>query len=513
LNTTTTFTACSEGSAFCSNADTAQLCSIEGGRFRSITCDAGCDPTTGRCIPPEGQRCEDAPQITRSSENPDETISKELNLAQFTDAYELPTTSCLGANHTLTTGPEKAYAVVLPADTSVEATVNFENDVRGSLYLVDNCDEPGDTCRSGASDSDMNVSVEYCPSSGLPDRYTCSSGCTDGRCDNTNSEFCYDAEDITSQASMSGGLTRTINWSNFSDDFDWEPHCETGGVDQDEIAGQDAVYKVDLAADEYLTASLDPQESSDESTLMILNGCTNIHDEEACEYGNHSYSGPASLTYNPETAQTVYLVATNDNDTSSGSSDTFELSANVKEQVCTRNSRNCNGQVVEYCGTGGISQFTYSCPSSCSNGMCDTRNNEFCYTAENITTQAASGGFNRTASWSNFSNNIDSPGSFECTFLGEDDAQGEDAFYRVDLQQGETLDVSISSSGTKAYIAAVSNCANYADTCVAGDLKFGFGSSASFSHTAQQDRTLFIIADNAENSGHGSTFTLDVTIK
>jgi hypothetical protein len=746
LNVSTTFTACAEDTAFCSASDTAQLCSQEGGRFRSISCDAGCDPTTGRCVPPAGQRCGDAPKITRPTENPGEAVNKELNLAQYTNAYEVPSDSCLSDTEQ-SLGPEKAYQLVLPAKTSIEATAHFQNEVDGSLYLVNDCSSLGDTCLAGASgstddeaketlnysntteneqtaylvvdsradqafstvnlsvtytdvictpdarqctsaanveqcndlgtafnqiddcrdwgcsggtcqrpdtcadalditsqasksggvtytgeltkfandfdtnsekcgelgspdtggpdalfsvnladgeglrvstsstDSDMNVAVEpacggftsqclawsegfgegttleyasdsnqtvyvvldasedspdagetfsvtaeivgetctpdsvtcdgatveYCPSSGLPDTYTCASGCTNGMCDTVNSEFCYDAEDITSQASGSGGMTRTIDWTNFSDDYDWDPSCDSGGVDQDEIAGQDATYKVDLAADEYLTANLDTTGSSDEASLMVLNGCTGIHDQTACNSGSHD-SSKASITYVPDQAETVYLVAANDN--GSGSSDSFELDVDIKKKACTPETRSCDGGSVDYCGAQGISEFTYSCPNNtCSSGMCGTRNNEFCYTAENITTQAkSSGGFSRTDSWSNFSNDIDDDSAWNCVFLLGGDSSGEDVVYRVDLQAGETLDASMSSSGTKGYIAAVSLCSDFANSCAAGDLKFGFDSSGSISYTAQQDRTLFIIADNAENFGHGSSFTINATI-
>jgi hypothetical protein len=750
LNVSTTFTACAEDTAFCSGSDTAQLCSQEGGRFRSISCDAGCDPTTGRCVPPAGQRCGDAPQITRPSDNPGESVNRELNLAQYTNAYEVPSDSCLSDTEQ-STGPEKAYQVVLPAKTSIEATASFQNEVDGSLYLVNDCSSLGDTCLAGASGStddeseetlnysntteneqtaylvvdsrteqsfstvqlsvtytdvictpdarrcssagnveqcndlgtafnqidncrdwgcsggtcqrpnncssvrnltsqasqdggvtftgehtkftndfsvsentcgelggidtegpdavfsvdladgeglrvsssstedDMNIAVEsscgayttqclawaegfgdgptveyasdsnqtvyvlldlsesspdqgetfsftaeivgetctpesvtcdgatveYCPSSGLPDTYTCASGCTNGTCDTTNSEFCYDAEDITSQANGSGGLTRTIDWTNFSDDYDWEPFCDSGSVDQDEIAGQDATYKLDLAADEYLTANLDTTGSSDDASLMVLNGCTGIHDQTACNAGSHG-SSQTSVTYSPDQAETVYLVAANDN--GSGSNDSFELDAEIKPKACTPETRSCSGGSVNYCGTQGISEFTYSCPPNnngddCSNGMCGIRNNEFCYTAENITTQAkSSGGFSRTGSWGNFSNDIDDDGAWECLFLISGDSSGEDVVYRVDLQAGETLDASMSSSGTKGYLSAVTLCNDYANSCVTGDLKFSSDSSANINFTAQQDRTLFIIADNAENFGHGSSFTINASI-
>ncbi|MFW5968006.1 MAG: hypothetical protein ACOCV2_10835, partial [Persicimonas sp.] len=169
LTVDSVFTACSGEGDYCSDARTANLCTSDGGRFESIDCDEGCNPSSGGCYPPPGDSCLDAPVIEPGDGyepggddgvQASATQERDINLAQHNNEYELPASSeedyCMELGDEQTTrsgGADATFQLDVPPQTAVTAHVTFQNKVQGSLYMVEDCVELEDTCVGGARDS------------------------------------------------------------------------------------------------------------------------------------------------------------------------------------------------------------------------------------------------------------------------------------------------------------------------------------------------------------------------
>jgi subtilisin-like proprotein convertase family protein len=207
------------------------------------------------------------------------------------------------------------------------------------------CSSSGITCNSQGD-------VRICSGAGaVPDRYTCGSSCSNGFCQPRNSDTCYDAEDITSQLTSSGGLDKTVDFGNFNNDYQFDG-C-SGDIDDFEVEGPDAVYKVDMKANDVLSATLDNDGSFDEPSLYVVPGC--IDPAGQCKTGEHD-SDTASVSYKASSAETVFLVA----DVDDGTNDDFKLTGTL-QQPCTPG---------KYCDADGNGDFTICNSSQVSTTVC-----------------------------------------------------------------------------------------------------------------------------------------------
>lgn len=172
------YTGCTSESDFCSDAREANQCTSTGGRFDTVDCELRCDPNTGRCEPPAGNTCADAPLIEPSEdfgvEDPDrdnydtESIDQSVDLAQRTNEYEMTTDSACYEDDDVTApdelhtdGADGALQVTIPAETALTAHASFAREVEGTLSLVEDCAQIDQTCQAAASETDEeNPSIE-----------------------------------------------------------------------------------------------------------------------------------------------------------------------------------------------------------------------------------------------------------------------------------------------------------------------------------------------------------------
>ncbi len=409
LTTETTFKACTGQDNFCSAADVAEICSAEGGRFRSIQCDAGCNPSSGECFPPAGDICGTAPSISPQDMSSGSPIIREINFPQLNNEYEIAPDGCLGNRSDRTTGPDKAYEVTLPPNKGVTAEVTFANEVQGALYVADTCDDVSGTCQKGAAgstDEDIRETITFSNRTDSEVTRTLvvdtEAGqllgtaqlslefkdviCTPGmkQCAGDRVETCnapgtaYDTTDrcgySCSQAVCQGEIcsnaitipndgtehTYSLQMGDFTNDYDiGGASCMEFGFD--DSPGHEAVFSFQANAGDIVELSWAP---SEEPSLYVVSDCSDVGG--SCVAGIEDYgSTSVSQTFAVNQAGTYYVMADVDN-AASGIYGTATLTAKIQQPTCTPKTGSCtSGGDFSYCTPLGLGT-TYSCSNCCS---------------------------------------------------------------------------------------------------------------------------------------------------
>jgi subtilisin-like proprotein convertase family protein len=407
LTTETTFKACTDLDNFCSDAQTAELCSPTGGRFRSVECDADCNPSTGGCFPPAGDTCGDAPQLNPEMMGSDAPITREINLPQFKDEYRIESGGCLDSNARRTAGPDKTYAVTLPPGKGVTAEVIFENEVEGSLYVAETCGDISGTCLKGAANSTdqdnketltfsnrtdseitrtlvvdtaadqligstslsltfkdvictpgmkqcAGLDVETCNDSGTAYRVTntCGYSCSQAVC---QGEVCSSAIHIPNDGTE---YTYTLAMGDFAGDYDINEASCIGSFN--DAPGHEAVFTFQANANDVVDISWDPPE---DPSLYVVSDCSDLGG--SCIAGIEDFgSSSVSQKFVVNQAGTYYVMADIDG-TGSGQYGSSTLTAQIQQPTCTPKTASCtSGEDLDYCNSFGLSS-TYSCSNCC----------------------------------------------------------------------------------------------------------------------------------------------------
>jgi hypothetical protein len=551
----TIYTACAPGDDYCADADTAQVCARDGGRFLSVDCDAGCNPTTGFCEPPAGDACFDAPVI-------DGDATHEISLVQTNNNYELSDASCFDEAAARSGGPEQTYRVELPAETAFTAQVSFAGEAEGSLYVVEDCADLDSSCLVGASDSMENANQETLTHANLStdpqtlylvvdtrddqalssaqlevtfDPVVCQPAAT--RChpdDDQATQICNDygtgfehlqdcggwgcasdvcltpndcgsALDVTTEAKQTGGATYTLNWDHFTDDFSG-PAC---GLTNFEMRGTDGVVRVDLEADEVLFASLDQGSGTWDPSLILATDCSDFGN--SCLDSNEVTSGAAEIAYLASSPETVYLIANNDD---SGTQGDFTLDVEVVDSECspaTDAPRCLDSNDIEYCDSYGTWR-PYSCDGGCANDACGTPQGQFCFDAITL-----NDGDSDTQTYTG-EVAIDVPGGTagSCDFSSAQ-PQGPDHIYAIPVTDGDVvtanyetgINESPSSFGTMYFL---DTCGDI-NSCTANGGTYPTTGVSTLSTTATQTGTIYLVVARTldfPDDGYDYEVTIDI---
>ncbi len=387
-------------------------------------------------------------------------------------------------------------------DNSSTASETFDFDVK----ITSTCDPAtfSRSCDQGG--------VDYCLQRGVVANFQCSGGaCTNAKCDVANADWCFDAENITAAATSSTGFARTMDWTQYTNNFLADAACDSTFTGS-EIGGNDAYFRVDLLAGEVLTASLDNGSSFDDPALAVLSAdnCVSGDAGQACLAAAES-SSIARVSYTATANETVYLVADNDN---ASTTDTFDLTAAIRQSCDTSTfAPSCQGNGVVYCAAGGF-QEVYDCGTSgCSAAECVTSASDFCFDSRDLTTAAAQpGGTTESVDFTQYTNDLNVDGA--CGF-DDFEIDGNDAYFRVDLQANEillaSLDPGSSSDDPAIALVSGSDCAlanSGTSTCLDSDEQFT--GSANVRYTATTAETIYVIADVDEPA---STAIMDLNLE
>jgi subtilisin-like proprotein convertase family protein len=408
LTTETTFKACTGQDNFCGDGQTAEICSPEGGRFRSISCDAGCNPSTGECFPPAGDVCNDSPAISPEDMSSDSPVTREINLPQLNDDYQVGGEGCLGDNADQSTGPDKTYEITLPPGKGVTAEVTFNNEVEGSLYVVDNCEDIAGTCQKGAGNSteqdnqetltfsnrtDSEVTrtlvvdtaadqlfdtaslsltfkdvicmpgmqqcagsdIETCndPGTAYEVSNTCGYSCSQAVC---QGEVCSNAIPIPNDGTEH---VYNLEMGDFAGDYDISSASCIGSFS--DSPGHEAVFTFQANANDVVDISWDPPE---DPSLYVVSDCSDL--AGSCVAGIDDFgSTSVNQKFVVNQAGTYYVMADVD-DTGSGVYGSSTLTAKIQQPSCTANTGSCTGGGdFDYCDSFGLNT-SYSCSNCCS---------------------------------------------------------------------------------------------------------------------------------------------------
>ena len=487
-------TTCGPDDNYCSDGQTAQICTASGGQFGAVSCDAGCQPSTGECFPPAGDRCLDAPAISPETAmggemGEDPVVTREIDLRQLSNDYELQAGGCL-SGEPRTGGPEKTYEITLPAKTAVTVDASFANEVQGSLYISESCSNLQTSCAAGAQGSvDGSAGEETLTYSNLTDqeqtRYlvvdtaaeqnfgavnltmsfkdvictpamqqcsqagnveTCNDfgtaydqtdacgpwPCNAGDCGRPDT--CATAINATSAARATGGVTYSDDWSAFNDDISGDDTCGgSANIDSIDTDGRESVYQLDMMADDLLQATLSGQ--GDFSLYIKAAGDCGVQDTACFDAMEEEVDDPASVTFQSGVAQTVYLVAEREREGSG--SFTLDISLQQPVPACQNSTYTpqCDGSGnLQYCSTEYPVFDTYTCQGGCMNATCGSPTG-----AQPFDPKPLSDGGSDSNSYvgSNAVDPVGNNNTGSCSF--NQDTAGADWTYEISLQANETL--------------------------------------------------------------------------
>ncbi len=567
LNVERVFTTCGPDDNYCGEEGTANLCSTDGGRFNQVDCDAGCDASTGECIPPEGNTCGDATEIT--PDNSDQ--SREISLNQLTNEYTIDSGTCAEDDGVSNTGgPDQTYQVTVPPRTTFTAEAEFQNEVEGSLYLVEDCTSASGSCQAGAQDSiegeDYRERVSYAnlseesedednsktlylvvdtaagesvttaqletsfedvictPDAKRCDEGTgtnveqcepfgrswevaqsCGLGCDDGAC---QGDSCGDAISVTKDGAWHEYTFDNADGS-FTDQYNYDGNdCTSSTVD--DSAGPEAVFSVDADEGDIIEATWERYDPA----LYVTDDCSDV--AGSCLAGEEDFdTEQVGVTYEANSAGIYYIMADVDEDSGTTYNDDGTFRIRVRSSCDPGNySASCQSGSVDYCGvvdgTSINAPNQYACGGSggCTDGKCDTKDAEICYDAENITS-AASSGMTRQIDWSNFENDYSRDGA--CG-LSDFETEGPDAVYALDLQEDDVLTASLdqmsSFDDTALSLVGEQGCGAPLNNCLSAD----DGDLSEINYIADSAQRVYLIADS-DDDGTSDTFELEVEIE
>jgi hypothetical protein len=449
--------------------------------------------------------------VTANLESFDSFITSDPTLHVQSSCGALDSATCLEADHGDSTAQvvytaSVAETVYITADTASDSSTAGTETFEFNIAITDACDPTTyvNVCEAGT--------VAYCTQRGAVANFACSGGtCTSGFCDVTESDWCFDAENITAAATTPAGFARTLDWTQFSNNFRADAACD-GNLDDFEIDGNDAYYRIDLLAGEVLSATLDQTSSTDDPALAVVttDNCTIADSGISCLAEDES-SSVANVAYTATQDETVYLIADNDDPSTT---DTFDLSVSVRASCNPATfAPACQGDGVVYCTAAGFEEV-YDCGTSgCSAAQCVTTNADFCFDTRDLTSAAAQvGGTTETIDFTQYSNDFNVDGA-----CGLDDFEidGNDAYFSVTLQAGEVVIASLEQGSTTddPAIALVSadNCGTAnsgSSSCLDSDENFSGPATVQYEATATE--TVIIIADVDEP---GSTAVMDLNVE
>mgnify|MGYP006278765657 CR=1 FL=1 len=533
LNVSRVLTTCAPSGNYCDGNGNSFECTGQGGRFKEIACERSCNASTGLCRPATGNTCRDAETI-----NPMKNGQRTIKFSQLRNNYEVKSGGCLGTGSTRTGGPDQTYKVEVPAKRAFTATVNYDSEVEGSLALVTDCSDTDGTCEEGAIDSTKDdykeeltytntsmkaknfylivdteagqgattatLDVKYEKVVCTPDMKRCHSGdiqqcASDGTkyevetacgslgCTTASActaDTCMTAQNATMAARNMGGVTYSGKWTNFSDDISGSVCGSLGSIDTD---GNETVYQVDLKADDVLDATL----SGDGDFGIYLTkkadcGSTGItclaHQEEETD-------DPASITYVPSKAETVYVVA----DREAENSGSFKVKIELTKQQCSPQNypASCkNNTTLKRCNA--VAQIEEAGCPGCNGGVCS---GDKCGSAISVPRDGKEHVY-RFNPKKVYSADYDINGA-SCMGSSFDDSPGPEAAFQVSASKNDLIVASWQHDDPSLYVT--SNCSSVGSNCVAGSEDFGFA-EVQVVHQASSAGNYFIIPDVDEDS-------------
>lgn len=518
---------CVPGSSQCV-VDSVQTCNALGTAYTSLLCTAGCNAGIGACETVTNDTC--ASPIVLAAPM---TITGRSG--EFTNQYS-PPSSCTSS---AAFGRDAVYSFSTTESGKV-AQIRVDAQFNPSLYVVEDCDELGDSCVVGSDQSATNTDevgflvnpnttyyiivdsrssqnsteftlsfdlitpscnaneilgcgnaqqLSYCSSLGIPRAHICSSGCVNNACTLPDGDTCFEAIQATT-----GIYTGNFSGTNAVDFQDLNAgSCALSSAKR----GSDSIYEISLSTGESLFADI---VSNVEVSLYLMDSCTV---DDSCLESERARN--PSLSYTATQSEIVYLVV--DQDSTFPSSTPYELDLRIGPPDCSPGAPHvcdATNTMIEYCDVLGFSQ-RFACTGTCSFATCDTPMGDECIDALPIVNGETKTG---TFSTNNPSYSISGPQLGACRMSQQSTSIGRDTAYSINLNPGDLLEVDLETTLSTAFVYILQDCDDFS-TCLAINHNRGAG---SISHLAQVSGPVFIIVDSTSNfSSSAYSLTANVT--
>lgn len=543
---------CWPGNGQCVSESESTICNADGTAFETVTCPDGCNDENGLCIRTEGDVCYAAIDARNG-------YSGDIRWSEFNNEYEVGPGSCVPdqTQRSYTNGPDVAYRVRLEVGQSLQATLTSPNDF-GSLYLVEDCEDPAGRCLAGAnqssqrfdnryvdrlvyrndSDDVMNLFViadsnaaavvgtsqieiligfpicndserrcqsddlQRCSESRLSFdlERPCPFGCDqapgqNASCAPIENNQCKGAVDIVARGGTYSDLIQL-----YTNDYNPTFSGCTGMA----MTGPDATFYVDADAGDVITAAINAQF---DAGIFIVSNCNSI--DRTC------YIGESNAGLTRETVQFVapttgryYIIAGARQSSASGR---FTVTASVDLPMCNPGTLlGCSDDsTLSYCSELGA-PTPYACATSCTGSACDLQTGEICHDAVRVF-----GGESFAVSYQERAEATIEPGEVGNCFFDEDNAPaGADAYYRVSLKAGDTLVASGSGyadqfgSSYPIVFYMLETCGQL-DSCL---LNTQASTTPRLVYTAQVDEEFILVAAAVSRTTINQSFDVNIDI-
>ena len=275
-------------------------------------------------------------------------------------------------------------------------------------------------------------------------------------------------------------------------------------VDDNNTAGED-LYTFSVTEPSWVRVEVDPSGSAD-LAVAIRPRCEG-HDALDC-------SNSASIGQIEVVAMVLppgdYFVIVEGADPASGGM--YDLTFTAEPVICLRSDATClDEDTSQFCNGQGTGFEEEACSEGCDEGTgrCARLVGDVCFTAVNATN-----GYSETVDWGTLANDYD-PGTNSCVVdNGGQQTSGPDVAYFVDLPPDHVLHVEQSLTfGDRGSIYVVSDCANLADSCVAGtNESTSIDEELVYFNESGANEQLWVIGDvEADSFGYGlGTMAIEV---
>lgn len=537
------------GDVQCTPADnecvdgTASICTQAGTVLEEVECPVGCDPLTNVCKRVEGDLCSEA--VEKS-----EAFSTTVHWDDFRPDTSLSSDGCVPGDDgdTQTGGPDAVWAVTIPPNKALDATLTFPSGENGSMYILESCADPSISCEIGANrgnaseerigyanetDSDLTVYLvaDRTAEDPMTDAtldvefldVTCNPVEEDSRCDaDGNIESCnawgtqYDVsktcnfgceDDPTGDASCSdptndtcdepllltSGVPVVADLSDYSDANEPADSC-----DHSTANGPEAVYMITTTEPNTLVNAV--MDADFDAVIYAGQSCSNSgsENEQSCLASGDFVE---SVEFMAATPGDYYIFA--DAWSSSTSSGEFTITATLTEPSCVPGEVvGCgSGTTLETCDSQGF-PTTVDCRDTCVDGACVIEKGDTCedplVLSAGSTVSGDTGDFYEDYNLS----------SSSCTGYA---TGGKDMVYQIETTTpGQIIDIEIAADfDASLYVSQECVASGGAPTCLAGD-DLPSSQDEHLVFVAQDAGVYFVYVDASSASG---TFDLTADVR
>ncbi|MBA2663023.1 MAG: PPC domain-containing protein [Bradymonadaceae bacterium] len=518
---------CTPGAVTCSaDSSSIESCNVWG-LTETFGCANGC--SNDRCDNPTGDHCFEAIAL----------YAGDLVVGDFLGTNAINMQSGLSGACTLTTasiGADTIYSVWLAEGQRLEAVLESEA-AHAMLYVLDDCqdrtsclantptgssarlsyvaksegfvylivDRASTTPTQGTYIMQIEVQTPGCAFGQLScldsstlgicdaegtfyEPYLCNGDCENDRCTTPRGDICADAIRLGSGDSATGGWTGTDHLNPGSG---MQGMCNFSGW---QARGRDTIYAVEMTAGDVLMASLKTTDSG--VMFYLLDDCS----EPQLSCVANAFGRSARIHHSADRSKTVYLVV--DREFSNSTTTTYTLDVIVQPPQCAPMDSQClDAQTLAQCNSFGL-WIEHECSNGCAGQSCIDPNGDSCLEALLVSSDTLfHGGWTNTAQVN--------PGRGEvgaCNFAHVEPV-GAETVYAVPMLAGQILRAEMKSGFFGAQFYILEEC-TVTTSCLAN-----FNAPGILFHTADRDKTVYVVVDNRNTGATSSTYTLDIALQ